>query len=82
MKVKINAFIDGRNILTSESRDAYIDDMLLWAMEFDVDMNFYKWVYIRDEVNRIKEIWAVWSIDKEDQLMLTLKWGAIKHKIK
>jgi hypothetical protein len=56
------------------AKDKYIDDILLWCMEFGIDAEFYC----------MKGASAVFVIadDEADLFMFHMVWGVTKHKRK
>jgi hypothetical protein len=65
------------------ARQEFVDDILLWAMETELDADFYTFIYERERDYRwgkVIKAWAVITVATDDTFMFTLKWGALMHK--
>jgi hypothetical protein len=64
-------------------RQEFVDEILLWAMETELDADFYAFVYERERDYRwgkVTKAWAVFTVETESTFMFTLKYGALMHK--
>lgn len=61
----------------------YVDDILLWGMETEMDIEFYKF-YCEPKDNHwnSKQRWAVFNVEADYSYMFSLKYGATLHKPK
>jgi hypothetical protein len=83
MKVRIEMPV----VLTRDehkyARQEFVDEILMWAMETELDAAFYAFSYEREYNShwaRIKRAWAVFTVTADDTFMFTLKYGALMHK--
>ena len=64
-----------------EKAKRYVDDILLWGMEVDMDIEFYG--FWRDKItNGWRDAWkyGIFIVEKDSAFMFSLKWGAMQHK--
>lgn len=83
MKVRIEMPLHIAKATEKYVRQEFVDEILMWAMETELDADFYAFAYEReyDRVwGRIKRAWAVFTVATDDTFMFTLKWGALLHK--
>jgi hypothetical protein len=70
----------------SEAQRKFIDDVLLWGMETEMDIELYTCYNEFDDSSktwgRPKASWAVFTVEAEYSYMFSLKWGATLHKPK
>jgi hypothetical protein len=62
----------------------YIDDILMWAMETEMDISFYSLYDEREDPtkswSRLISQWAVFTVQTDDAFMFVLRWDARLHK--
>ena len=60
----------------------YVDDILLWGMEVEMDVEFYGFWREPDAgwYNRNAWKYGVFIVEKVSAFMFSLKWGALQHK--
>ena len=60
----------------------YVDDILLWGMEVEMDVEFYGFWREPDAgwYNRNYWKYGVFIVEKDSAFMFSLKWGALIHK--
>ena len=83
MKVRIDMPLEIARASEKCIRQEFVDEILLWAMETELDADFYAFAYEREydyRWGRIKKAWAVFTVATDDTFMFTLKWGALLHK--
>ena len=83
MKVRIEMPLHIANARDDYVRQDFVDEILTWAMEVEMDADFYTFTYEREynyRWGKIKRAWAVFSVATDDSFMFTLKWGALLHK--
>ena len=83
MKVRIEMPLEIARAAEDYVRKEFVDEILLWAMETEMDADFYAFTYERDMNvywGRIKRAWAVFTVEADSTFMFTLKWGALMHK--
>ena len=80
MKVRIE--IPHEHAHDKDTRTMFIDDVLLWCMETEMDASFYTTIAEREDGKwgRVKSWWAVFTVETEATFYFTLKWGALMHK--
>jgi hypothetical protein len=65
------------------ARQEFVDEILMWAMETELDADFYAFTYEREydyRWGKVKKAWAVFTVETDSTFMFTLKWGALMHK--
>lgn len=74
---------------SADLEQEFIDDILLWGMETELDVAFYTTVtdyefpgQPRWNSGRRLRKWAVFTVEAENTFMFTLKWNALLHKNK
>lgn len=83
MKVRIEMPLHIANARDNYVRQDFVDEILMWAMETEMDADFYAFTYEREcdfRYLKIKQAWAVFSVATDDTFMFTLRWGALLHK--
>jgi hypothetical protein len=89
MKIRIELpnHLRNANFLRSndagDRRQSFIDDILMWGMETNMDIDFYGYHYppeARNWRDPDKRVWAVFSIEADSAFMFMLKWSATYHK--
>ena len=82
IRVKIPEEIVGHQIHNLEMMQRYVDEILLWGMETDMDIDFYCYFTPLDERGKwnSRERWAVFTVEQDTAFMFSLKWGALCHK--
>ena len=83
MKVRIDMPLAIAHAKDDYIRRDFVDEILMWAMEVEMDADFYAFVYEREGNycwGKIKQAWAVFTVSADDTFMFTLKWGALLHK--
>lgn len=81
MKVRIE--IPHEYTGNKETRQQFIDDVLMWGLETETDITHYTTIAEREgggSWGRVKHWWAVFTVEAEMTFFLTLKWGALMHK--
>jgi len=85
IRVKIPSALwgDPFSLIVNEKRQEFIDDILLWGMEVEMDVAFYGYYNKLKEGSkweREQDIWAVFTVEPDSAFMFCLKWGALQHK--
>jgi hypothetical protein len=83
MKVRIEMPLHIAKANDDYVRKDFVDEILRWAMETEMDADFYAFAYERERGyrwGRINRAWAVFTVTTDDTFMFTLKWGALLHK--
>lgn len=83
MKVRIEMPLNIATARDDYVRQDFVDEILMWALETEMDADFYAVTYERDMNvywGRIERAWAVFTVTAADTFMFTLKWGALLHK--
>lgn len=62
-----------------EVAEKYIDDILLWGMETEMDIAFYGW-HQQPGARWITWQYAVFTVEADYSYMFSLRWGAVLHK--
>ena len=84
MKIRIQipeeiARTTGRKSYVNE----YIDDILMWGMETELDVELYKTYCVpKDGHWSNTDMFAVFTVEPVGAMMFTLRWGALQHKNK
>ena len=66
----------------AEGCQVFIDEVLLWGMELDIQVEHYLTQRVHDNV-RLSDIVATFTIEEKDSFFFVMKWGALmKHKPK
>jgi hypothetical protein len=60
----------------------FVDNILLWGMETEMDIAFYGYYSPHLSDWRSKERYAVFTVEADYSYMFSLKWGATLHKPK
>ena len=67
-----------------EKAKRYVDDILLWGMEVDMDIEFYGFYreVSGEPVYSWRNRWrsGIFIVEKDSAFMFSLKWGAMQHK--
>ena len=79
-----------RGAFAAERVQDFIDEILLWGMETELDVAHYATIADREfpdepyywAQGRVLRKWAVFTIEADNAFMFTLKWGALMHKNK
>ena len=79
-----------RGAFAKERVQDFIDEILMWGMETELDVAHYATIADREfpecanwyAQGRTLRKWAVFTIEADDAFMFTLKWGALMHKNK
>jgi len=85
IRVKIPSGLCGwgrTSVIINEKRQEFVDDVLLWGMEVEMDVAFYSY-YIPMALavyGKPREEWAVFTVEPDSAFMFCLKWGALIHK--
>lgn len=60
----------------------YVDDILLWGMEVEMDVEFYGFWNKTNQNWSYRDWWkyGIFIVEKDSAFMFTLKWGALIHK--
>lgn len=61
----------------------FTDDVLLWAMEVEMDVDLYSIQYlpaVRTYWSEKRTGWAVFTVEPDSEFMFCLKYGALQHK--
>lgn len=82
MKVRIAVPESVIRARDSSVRQDFADDILMWAMETEIDAALYAFVTEGYAWANDKKMWAVFTIDPDWVFMFSLKWGATLHKDK
>ncbi len=63
-------------------RQEFIDDILMWGMETEIDIAFYSYYWPADKIGKLRnrEMYAVFTVEEDYSYMFSLKWGALMHK--
>jgi hypothetical protein len=62
--------------------DNQVDDILVWAMEHETDIEFYKYYIVHASETSNYGLWAIFTIQSEDAFMFMLRWNGEYHKNK
>lgn len=69
-----------------EKAKQYVDDILLWGLEVDMNVDFYGFYreFSSEPVYSWRNRWrhGIFIIEPEYAFMFSLKWGALQHKTK
>jgi len=72
------------NWRNDDKKKVYIDDILMWAMETEIDIAFYAFFNEYEDLDRdwsrIISQWAVFTVQTDDAFMFILRWDAKMHK--
>lgn len=81
-EMKIRVKIPEEYMRSSDSQQRFIDDVLIWGMETEMDIELYT-VY-RDSGSTWNKpiLWAIFTVEADYSYMFSLKWGAVLHKKK
>lgn len=90
MKIRVRIPNDpsSGSVLDNEKRDKFVDDVMMWAMEVDMDVALYGFYNpLTEEMQRGRwgrpsKIWAVFTVEPDNAFLFCLKWGATLHKDK
>jgi hypothetical protein len=80
--LKVRIKVPEELAFTKDGVQDFVDDILLWGMEIDTDIEFYSYWYPEDHTYNDRRRWAVFSVDTDSWFMFALKWGALQHKSK
>lgn len=59
---------------TSTKVQEFVDDIMMWAMEVEIDIAVYGFCEQKEER------FVVFTIEEKDAFIFALKWGALMHK--
>lgn len=63
-----------------EKRQQFVDDIIMWGMEIEMDIAFYAYYRPKDWHWGDRNLWAVFTVEPDYLYMFSLKWGAVLHK--
>jgi len=78
--MKIRVKIPEEFVGNKDKVNTFVDDVLLWGLETEMDIIFYNWYHPKDRTRNDKRLWAVFSVEADYSYMFSLKWGATLHK--
>jgi hypothetical protein len=87
IRLKVPDHIRTDNKLINE----FIDDVLLWGLETEMDVEYYTRYYEYEGITntdkitysigrRIIHTWVVFNVESDKSFMFSLKYGALLHK--
>lgn len=84
MKIRIQIPSDiSKGYKNSAKVNQYIDDILLWGMETEIDVALYKTYMVSNSDRWVDgDLFAVFTVEPVGAMMFTLRWGALQHKNK
>lgn len=84
MKIRIQIPEEIARGFSRQSRvNEYIDDILMWGMETELDIALYtKYTVQKDGHWSNTNVFAVFTVEPVGAMMFTLRWGALQHKNK
>ena len=86
MKIRIkmpDECVRGYGYVVASIVDKFVDDILFWGMETEMDIELYSTVIVNrdDEGNYQAPVgYAIFSVEERSAMMFSLKWGALRHK--
>lgn len=83
IRIQLPEHLAGYTALHKHRQQQYIDDILLWGMEIEMEVEHYTTIHPKQgywKKPRTEPTWLVFIVEPEHQLMFALKWGATQHK--
>ena len=81
MKIRVKIPAELINLRDPSFLQDWIDDILIWGMETEMDIAFYSYYYDpTDKYQTSKNRWAIFTVDNDYSYMFSLKYGATLHK--